>query len=125
MPSRPSHDAPSPNTFILTDPMKAAQLQRFRQAAVQGSEGQGNDVPSVEEGGEGPSFRDTLESAVDQVNEAQETANEKVSAFVAGEEQNLHEVMISMNQAKLQFELMNEVRSRSLEAYKQLMRMRI
>jgi flagellar hook-basal body complex protein FliE len=105
--------------------MKAAQLQRYRQAAVQGQDDGGDDLPNLEEVTEGPSFGDTLEKAIDTVDGSQEVANEKVSAFVAGEEKNLHEVMISMNQAKLQFELMNEVRSRGLEAYKQLMQTRI
>ncbi len=105
--------------------MKAAQLQRFRQAALQQSDDGGSDLPDLEAATDGPGFGDTLERAIDSVNESQEVANEKVSAFVAGEEQNLHEVMISMNQAKLQFELMNEVRNRGLDAYKKLMQTRI
>lgn len=105
--------------------MKAAQLQRFRQAAVQGQDDGGDDLPDLQEATEGPSFGDTLENAIESVDESQKVANEKVSAFVAGEEQNLHEVMISMNQAKLQFELMSEVRSRGLEAYQKLMQTRI
>lgn len=105
--------------------MNAAQVQRFRQAAVQGSDDEGPRLPDLEEATEGPNFGDTLEKAIDSVNESQEVANEKISAFVSGEEQNLHEVMISMNQAKMQFELMNEVRNRGLEAYRQLMRMQV
>jgi flagellar hook-basal body complex protein FliE len=52
-------------------------------------------------------------------------SNEKVSAFVAGEEQSLHEVMISMNKAKLQFELMSEVRNKGLQAYQKLMQTQV
>ena len=59
------------------------------------------------------------------MDEAQDAANEKVSAFVAGEEKDLHEVMISMNQARLQFDLMNEVRSKGLQAYQKLMQTQI
>lgn len=105
--------------------MKAAQLQRFRQAAVQGQDDDGGDLPDLEGATDGPSFGDTLETAIESVDESQKVANEKISAFVAGEEQNLHEVMISMNQAKLQFELMSEVRNKGLEAYQKLMQTRI
>ncbi len=106
--------------------MKAAQLQNFRQAAIQQTdEGGGDDLPNLDEATDGPSFSDTLENAVEGVDEAQDTANEKVSAFVAGEEKDLHEGMISMNQARLQFELMNEVRSKGLQAYQKLMQTQI
>jgi len=105
--------------------MKAAQLQQFRQAAIQRQNDEGDPLPNLEEATDGPSFGETLENAIESVDEAQDVANEKMSAFVAGEEASVHEVMISMNQAKMQFELMNEVRSRGLEAYRELMQMRV
>jgi len=105
--------------------MKAAQLQHFRQAAIQGQNDEGADLPDLEGATEGPTFEDTLENAIESVDEAQDVANEKISAFVAGEGASVHEVMISMNEAKMQFELMNEVRNRGLEAYRELMQMQI
>lgn len=105
--------------------IKAAQLQRARTAALQGQLDDGEELPDLEEATGGPSFGDTLEREIDRVDQSQEVANEKVSAFVAGEEQNLHEVMISMNQAKLKFELMSEVRNRGLEAYQKLMQTQV
>lgn len=105
--------------------MKAAQLQQFRTAALQSQDDGGDELPDLEATTGGPSFGDTLEQAIDSVDQTQEGANEKVSAFIAGEEQNLHEVMISMNQAKLQFELMSEVRNKGLEAYQKLMQTRV
>lgn len=105
--------------------MNVAQLQRARTAALQGQIDEGDELPDIQGATEGPSFGDTLEREINRVDQSQEVANEKVSAFVAGEEQNLHEVMISMNQAKLQFELMSEVRSKGLEAYQKLMQTQI
>jgi len=105
--------------------IKAAQLQRARTAALQGQIDEGDELPDLEEATDGPSFGDTLEREINRVDQAQEVASEKTSAFVAGEEKNLHEVMISMNQAKLQFELMSEVRNRGLEAFQTLMQTRI
>jgi len=104
--------------------MNVAQLQRLRQTATQPSD-RGPDLPDLEEATGGPSFGDTLEKAIDSVDQSQETADENISAFVAGEKKNLHEVMISMNQAKIHFELMNEVRNRGLETYRELMRMQV
>lgn len=104
--------------------MNAAQLQRFRQAATQSTD-RGSGLPDLENATDGPSFGDTLEKALDNVDQAQKTADDKISAFVAGEEENLHEVMISMNQAKMHFDLMNEVRNRGLETYRELMRMQV
>jgi flagellar hook-basal body complex protein FliE len=103
--------------------MTVAQLRRVRQAATQTD--RGPDLPDLESATSGPSFGDTLEKAIDSVDQTQKTADEKIGAFVAGETQNLHEVMISMNQAKVHFELMNEVRNRGLETYRELMRMQI
>jgi flagellar hook-basal body complex protein FliE len=105
--------------------IKAAQLQRARTAALQNQTDEGDELPDLEEATSGPSFGDTLEREINRVDQSQEVANEKVSAFVAGEEQNLHEVMISMNKAKLQFQLMSEVRNRGLEAYQKLMQTQV
>lgn len=73
----------------------------------------------------GPAFRDTLAGAINQVDAAQKTADAQVEAFVAGETENVHEVMISLNQAELQFQLMTEVRNKLLDGYQELMRMQV
>lgn len=70
-------------------------------------------------------FSDTLKQAVDQVDHAQKSADAQVASFVAGEQDNVHEVMISMNQARVSFQMMTEVRNRMLETYQELMRMQV
>lgn len=45
--------------------------------------------------------------------------------LVAGESQSLHEVMIHMEEAKLSFQLLAQVRNRMLEAYQEVMRMQV
>jgi flagellar hook-basal body complex protein FliE len=62
---------------------------------------------------------------VNKVDDAQKAADGQIEAFVAGEQENLHEVMIAMNEAKLSFQLMTEVRNRMLETYQELMRMQV
>lgn len=45
--------------------------------------------------------------------------------LAVGEVQNLHEVMINMEEAKLSFQLLAQVRNRLLEAYQEVMRMQV
>ncbi len=99
--------------------MTVAQLQRL-QATPDGGR---LPLPRQQEGT--TSFGDTLQNAIDQVDGAQKTADSQMEAFVAGETDNLHEVMISMNQARLTFQLMTEVRNKTLDTYQELMRMQV
>lgn len=99
--------------------MNIAQLQRLRSGGIQDGA-----LPQPRQP-QGPSFGDTLKDAVNQVDDAQKAADQQIEAFVAGEQENLHEVMISMNQAKLAFQLMTEVRNKALETYQELMRMQV
>ena len=73
----------------------------------------------------GNDFAGTLSNAIDRVDGMQKTANDQIEAFVAGENENLHEVMIAMNEAELSFQLMTEVRNKVLETYQELMRMQV
>lgn len=104
--------------------MNVAQLQRLQQAG-RPDDGQALPMPDESGASEGPSFQDTLEDAIDSVDASQKKADAEVEAFVAGEKENVHDVMISMNQAELHFQLMTEVRNKSLEAYQELMRMQV
>ena len=103
--------------------MNVSELQRLQRLAPAGTDG----FARTPFGGaaEGTGFGDTLANAIDRVDAAQKAADEQVEAFVAGEQENVHEVMISMNEAKLHFQLMTEVRNRMLETYQELMRMQV
>ncbi len=103
--------------------MNVAQLRRLQQAAP-GRTDRGPALPTPRQT-DGPGFKATLEEAITRVDDAQKSADGQIEAFVAGEQENLHEVMISMNQAELHFNLMNEVRNKALETYQELMRMQI
>ncbi len=103
--------------------MNISQLQRVQQATP-GPERQ-LPTPQFDDQDDTPSFTKTLANAIDSVDGAQKLADQNIESFVAGETEDLHEVMISMNQAKLHFQLMTEVRNRSLETYQELMRMQV
>lgn len=103
--------------------MNVAQLQRLQQAFPT-DEPQALPQPRQSEGAAGrPSFTDTLNEAIHKVDGTQKAAEGQIEAYIAGEQENLHEVMIAMNQAKLHFQLMTETRNKLLETYQELMRM--
>lgn len=100
--------------------MTVFQLQRLREIG-------GDDflsLPGPRQSGQSD-FGSAFRNAVDSVDKAQKAADGEIEAFVAGENENLHDVMISMNEAKLAFQLMTEVRNRMLETYQELMRMQV
>ena len=66
-----------------------------------------------------------LKTALQQVNDLQLHAADQVERLVAGEQVDLHEVMISSEEAAIAFELMLEIRNKLVEAYQELQRMHV
>ena len=106
--------------------MTIADLQRQIQRP-QGFDDRPKGLPSPRERDafERGDFQDTLEYAMDRVDRAHKDAEAELTSFVTGETDDLHEVMISMNQAKLSFQMMVEVRNKMLDTYQELMRMQV
>ena len=71
------------------------------------------------------SFGDVLSDAINSVDQTMKNSDAKVQEFVAGETNNVHDVMISMQRAKLSFDLMVEVRNKVVETYQDVSRMQI
>jgi flagellar hook-basal body complex protein FliE len=59
------------------------------------------------------------------VNDKLVQADQDVAALASGNVQSLHEVMIHMEEAKLSFQLLAQVRNRLLDAYQEVMRMQV
>jgi flagellar hook-basal body complex protein FliE len=72
-----------------------------------------------------PSFTDWLTQQVANTNDLVIQADDGVRKLALGETDNLHQVMISLEKAKLSFELIVQVRNKLLDAYQDLMRMSI
>lgn len=70
-------------------------------------------------------FGQWLSHEIGQVNDQIQSAEVKVQQLAAGEEDNLHQVMIALNKASISFELMVQVRNKTLEGYQELMRMQV
>jgi flagellar hook-basal body complex protein FliE len=59
------------------------------------------------------------------VNTSIVNAEQQVAQLATGETQSLHEVMIHLEEAKLSFQLLAQVRNRLLDAYQEVMRMQV
>jgi flagellar hook-basal body complex protein FliE len=71
------------------------------------------------------SFGETLRRAIEDVNSLQQQAGQAVERLTGGEEVDLHEVMIAVEKAKTSFDLLMEIRNKTIDAYRELMRMQV
>jgi flagellar hook-basal body complex protein FliE len=62
---------------------------------------------------------------VGQVNASLVRADDDIRKLATGEAPSLHEVMIHLEEAKLSFQLLAQVRNRMLDAYQEVMRMQV
>lgn len=74
---------------------------------------------------QGGGFGEALTGAMDKVDALQKKAETTLVEFVSGERDDVHEVVISMNEAQLAFQFMTETRNKILDGYQELMRMQV
>jgi flagellar hook-basal body complex protein FliE len=70
-------------------------------------------------------FAQWFAQEVGQVNNSVVAAQSGIEKLVTGQAHSLHEVMIHMEEAKLSFQLLAQVRTRMLEAYQEVMRTQV
>ncbi|SDI12148.1 flagellar hook-basal body complex protein FliE [Proteiniclasticum ruminis] len=75
--------------------------------------------------GLGESFGDLLTTQVEKLNMTQQSADQMVKDFAAGKTDDLHNVMIGVEEARLSMELAVQVRNKIIEAYKELTQMQL
>jgi flagellar hook-basal body complex protein FliE len=73
----------------------------------------------------GTGFGEHLADAIDGVNRLQSGADGLVQKLAAGDVQDVHQVMLALNQASNAFGLTVQVRNKALEAYQEIMRMQV
>ena len=71
------------------------------------------------------SFTDMLLNSMNKVNELQNEANVAIEKLAAGKNKNLHETMLAVEQADIAFKTMNQIRTKVIDAYKEVMRMQV
>jgi flagellar hook-basal body complex protein FliE len=70
-------------------------------------------------------FKNVLGRYINEVNDLQNTADKAVRDLAAGKMDNLHQVIMAVNEADLSFRLMMEIRNRLVDAYREIMRMQV
>jgi flagellar hook-basal body complex protein FliE len=60
-----------------------------------------------------------------QVNGQLQSADRGLQALATGQAQNLHQVMIDLEEARMSFQMLVQVRNRVLEAYQDVLRMQV
>jgi flagellar hook-basal body complex protein FliE len=71
-----------------------------------------------------PSFGDMFSSFLKDVNSMQMKADQSIQKMVTGEIKDVHQVMLAVGEAKVAFNLLLEIRNKTMEAYQEVMRMR-
>lgn len=87
---------------------------------------QASGQPDQASGAGGAEFGAALQSALQQVSDAQNEANRLQQEFdVNAPNANLQEVMVSLQKASLSFQTMVQVRNRLVSAYQEIMNMQV
>jgi flagellar hook-basal body complex protein FliE len=73
----------------------------------------------------GASFKDTLSNFMSDVNEMQKKADQSIEKMVSGEITDVHQVMTSVEEANTAFNMMMELRNKVMDAYQEIMRIRL
>lgn len=73
----------------------------------------------------GTDFAAWLDGQIQTLDEQIKTSETLVQELASGQTDNLHQIMISLEKAKLSFELTLQVRNKLLEGYQEIMRMQI
>ncbi len=103
--------------------------------SVLGNVGSVGSVRGIAEGGgvagpvgrekPGLSFKQTLGEYVNKVDQLQKTSDDFAKRLAAGEELDLHRVMIAGEQAGLAMQMTIQLRNRLVEAYQEILRMQV
>lgn len=87
------------------------------------------DDPAALAFGEGPSqtksFSQMLAESVGEVNSLQVEANKAVERLTSGQTKDVASVMLAAEKAEIAFKTMNNIRSKVIDAYKEIMRMQV
>ena len=72
-----------------------------------------------------PGFKEALQGYLEHVDGLQQEADKALAGLATGKMDNLHELIVAINEADLSFRLMMQIRNRLVEAYKEIMRMQL
>lgn len=96
-------------------------------SSVRGTGGKNvmDSTPAGKKSSPASGFGDKMAAEIKKVNEYQLQADAAAEAFVAGENVELHEVMVAMEKADLSLRLAMQVRNKLMESYTEIMHMQV
>ncbi len=71
------------------------------------------------------SFGQMVSNGLQQVSTQLQTSQADLQSLATGNVENLHQVMLRLEESRMSFQLMLQVRNRLLESYQELMRMQV
>ena len=74
---------------------------------------------NLETNSKGNVFSKVIEDSINKINDYQKVADESVVSFIKGNEQEIHNVMIAIEEAKLTMQTAIEIRNKLVEAYQE------
>jgi flagellar hook-basal body complex protein FliE len=82
-------------------------------------------MPRAQGAASGSAFGQVLEAAVDRVELSRDSAQQSVQKFMTGEEGELHNTILQVQRAELEFEFALQVKNKIVQAYQEVMHMQI
>lgn len=80
---------------------------------------------TTEEKTNGTSFSNVLSDAISKVNDSEVNANNKIESLIKGEDMEMHEVMLAMQESVLSLQALIEVRNKTVEAYQEISKLQL
>jgi flagellar hook-basal body complex protein FliE len=71
------------------------------------------------------SFKDVMNGFLNDVNGLQQRADESIKKLASGEITDVHQVMTASEEAKVAFNMMMEIRNKVMDAYQEVLRIRL
>jgi len=105
--------------------VKSVAMQAYQNALQAYKTAETNPASSVKKTAspQGGNFMDALKGSIEKVNDMQNSKSSMVESFAAGKEQNVHELMITLQKAGLAMSMTSAVRSKVLASYQELTKM--
>lgn len=75
--------------------------------------------------GQGADFGDMLKQALQDVDAAQHTSEQEARNLISGEATDMHTAILAVQKADVSFQMMMAVRSKLIDAYREVMRMQM
>ena len=105
-------------TITITSNPFASHLHELRRMS---QEAQTNSPPAT--GSPGSSFAGTLNQALDQVNNMQIQADQKITAVTTGQSNDTLGAVVALQRADLSMQLLAQVRNKAMKVYEEIIKM--